>query len=126
MDSLVVAPWTVCSLPGFSVHGILPGNIPNPWIEPASPALQANSLPAELQEKPLVKECALSCSAACGIVVPQPEMDLKSPALGGRFLTTWPPGKFLLVFKVYIFAGILYLEKDKGRIKPKLVQSLNL
>ena len=48
-----------CSLPGFSVHGILqarilkwvaipfPGNLPNPGIEPGSPALQADSLPSE-------------------------------------------------------------------------------
>ena len=29
-----------------------PGDLPNPGIEPSSPTLQANSLPAELQEKP--------------------------------------------------------------------------
>jgi len=45
-----------CSLPGFSVHGILkqeywsglpcppPGNLPDTGIEPESPALQADSL----------------------------------------------------------------------------------
>ena len=50
-----------CSLPGFSVHGILqqgywagqgvgwspfpyPGDLPDPGIEPRSPALQADSL----------------------------------------------------------------------------------
>ena len=49
-----------CSLPGFSIHGILqarilewvlpfpsPGDLPNPGIEPRSPALQAHSLPSE-------------------------------------------------------------------------------
>ena len=47
-----------CSLPGTSVHGILqvrilewllcpPGDLPNPGIEPRSPALPADSLPAE-------------------------------------------------------------------------------
>ena len=48
-----------CSLPGSSVHGILqarilewlpflsPGDLPDPGIEPASPALQADSLPSE-------------------------------------------------------------------------------
>ena len=47
-----------CSLPGTSVHGILQvrilewllcpwGDLPNPGIEPRSPALQADSLPAE-------------------------------------------------------------------------------
>ena len=47
-----------CSLPGSSVHGILqarvlewvaissPGDLPDPGIEPGSPALQVNSLPA--------------------------------------------------------------------------------
>ena len=48
-----------CSSPGFSVHGILqarilewvvipsPGDLPDPGIEPRSPALQADSLPSE-------------------------------------------------------------------------------
>ena len=31
-----------------------PGDLPNPGIEPRSPALQADSLPAELPGKPLV------------------------------------------------------------------------
>ena len=29
-----------------------PGDLPNPWIEPRSPVLQADSLPAEPQKKP--------------------------------------------------------------------------
>ena len=51
---------TDCSLPGFSVHGILleywsglpfpsPEKLPTPGIEPWSPASQADSLPFELQ-----------------------------------------------------------------------------
>ena len=55
-----------CSPPGSSVHGILrqeywnglpftsPGDLPAPGIKPASPALQADALPSELLEKPLV------------------------------------------------------------------------
>ena len=47
----------------YTVHGILQarilelvafpfsGGLTNPWIEPRSPALQADSLPAELQGK---------------------------------------------------------------------------
>ena len=31
-----------------------PGDFPNPGIEPGSPALQADSLPAELPEKPIL------------------------------------------------------------------------
>ena len=53
-----------CSLPGSSVHDILqarywnglpfpsPGDLPDPGIEPGSPALQADSLPSEPPGKP--------------------------------------------------------------------------
>ena len=54
-----------CSLPGSSVHGILQarllewvaisfsrGDLPDPGIEPGSPALKADSLLIELQGKP--------------------------------------------------------------------------
>ena len=56
---LFTTPWTVCSPPGSSVHGILhqeylsrlpfpsPGDFPDPGIEPGSPALQADSIPSE-------------------------------------------------------------------------------
>ena len=56
-----------CSLPGSSVHGILQarilewvaisfsGDLPNPGIKPRSPALQADSLPTELWEKPVIR-----------------------------------------------------------------------
>ena len=57
-----------CSLPGSSVHGILqarilvaiswvtPGDRPDPGIEPRSPQVQADSLPAESPGKPLLLE----------------------------------------------------------------------
>ena len=35
----------------------------------------------------------LSCSVACGILVPRPGTELMSPVLAGIFLTTGPPGK---------------------------------
>ena len=53
-----------CSPPGSSVHGILqarvleglplpsPGDLPNPGIEPRSPALQADALPSDPPGKP--------------------------------------------------------------------------
>ena len=53
-----------CSLPGSSVHGDSPDkdtgvgchppleDLPNPGIEPRSPSLQVDSLPAEPQGKP--------------------------------------------------------------------------
>ena len=54
---------TLCNLMDYTVHGILqvrilewpfpsPGDLPNPEIEARSPALRADSLPAELQGKP--------------------------------------------------------------------------
>ena len=58
---LFVTPWTV-QVPlsmGFSRqeywNGLpfpFPGDLPNPGIEPGSPALQADSLPTELHGKP--------------------------------------------------------------------------
>ena len=41
----------------------------------------------------LVVVCRLSCSAACGILVPRPGLEPVSPALESGFLTTGPPGK---------------------------------
>ena len=35
---------------------------------------------------------------ACGIVAPQPGIELASPALEGDVLTTGPPGKSLMGF----------------------------
>ena len=56
------------SLHGSSVHGIFrreyqsglpfpsPGNLPNPGIEPGSPALQVDSLPSESLRRPMSNE----------------------------------------------------------------------
>jgi len=58
-----VTPWTVA--PGSSVHRIFhakywsglpfpsPGYLPYPGIKPASPTLQADSLPTEPADKPI-------------------------------------------------------------------------
>ena len=55
---------TLCAPMDYTVHGILqarilewvafpsPGDLPSPGIKPRSPALQADSLPAEPQGKP--------------------------------------------------------------------------
>ena len=61
----LATPWTVtCQAPlsmGSSRQEYLsglpfppPGNLPDPGIEPRSPALQADYLPTELPEKPLI------------------------------------------------------------------------
>ena len=67
-----------CSPPGSSVHEIFqarilewvaipsPGDLPNPGIEPGSPALQANSLPTELQGRLLLLLLShFSCVQLC-------------------------------------------------------------
>ena len=62
--STLATPWTAtCQAPlsmGFSGQEYWsglpfssPGDLPDPGIEPGSPALQADSLPTELHEKPL-------------------------------------------------------------------------
>ena len=43
----------------------------------------------------LVVVLGLSCSAVCGILVPQPGIKPELPALQGEFLTTEPSGKSL-------------------------------
>ena len=40
-----------------------PGDLPNPGIEPRSPALQADSLPAEPQENPIVFHTAATAKS---------------------------------------------------------------
>ena len=64
-DSFVI-PWTVAPQAPLSMgfprqeywSGLpfpSPGDLPDPGIEPGSPALQADSLPSEPQEKPILK-----------------------------------------------------------------------
>ncbi|XDA87108.1 hypothetical protein R6Z07F_016818 [Ovis aries] len=66
-----------CSLPGSSIHGIfqarvsgLPfpssGDLPDPGIQPRSPALQQPLYCLSHQGSPVVVQ-GLSCSRACGI-----------------------------------------------------------
>jgi len=57
--SKCATPWTIYSpwnSPGHNTGvgslSLLQGNLPNPGIEPRSPTLQADSLPAEPQGKP--------------------------------------------------------------------------
>ena len=40
---------------GVGSLSLLQGNLPDPGIEPGSPPLQVNSLPAELSEKPTIE-----------------------------------------------------------------------
>ena len=65
----------------------------------------------------------LSCSAACGILVPWPGIEPLSPALQVRFFTTGPPGKSknLTIFFccIKLFVGLSLSIK----IKPKFWKS---
>ena len=51
-------------------------------------------------EVSLVVPCGLSCPTTCGILVSRWGIELASPALPGRFLTTGPPGKSPFSFHV--------------------------
>ena len=63
-----------------------PGDRPNPRIEPRSPTLQADSLPAEPQGKPKNTRVG-SLSLLQGIFLTQ-ELN-RGPCIAGRFFTDW-------------------------------------
>ena len=71
--------------------------------------------------------CGLGCSMACGILVPQPGIEPKSPALQGGFLTTEPPDKvsrmgFCFCFLNKVKSNPAYDELDPA---PKFRSSLH-
>ena len=66
-DPMVGGAWQATVPPGSSIHGILQARtgvgshcllegLPDPGIEPRSPALQADSLPSEPSGKPIVPD----------------------------------------------------------------------
>ena len=68
-----------------------PGDLPNPGIEPRSPALQADALPSELPGKPIVSSYSppsllswLCCSAHCGKSWPEWTTHLPSLVSGNH------------------------------------------
>ena len=61
----MVCPWdSPGKNTGVGCHSLLQGNLPDPGIEPRSPALQADSLPSELPGKPLVVTQFKACHAS--------------------------------------------------------------
>ena len=122
-----------CSPPGSSVYGILQarilewaaipfsrGNLPNPGIEPGSPALQVDSLPVSSLSR--VYSFATLWTVTCHAPLlmgfprqeyrsglpfpspgdlPDPGIEPESPALAGRFFTTESSGK--PTFPLYYF-----------------------
>ena len=65
-----------------------PGDLPNPGIEPRSPALQADSLPAEPQGKP--KGTGVGSLSLLQGIFPTQELNPVSPALQADSLPTEP------------------------------------
>ena len=68
-----------------------PGDLPNPGIKPRSPALQVDSLPAELEGKPK-NTGAGSLSLSSGNF-PDPGLEPGCPALQADSLPAELPGK---------------------------------
>ena len=82
---------TLCNPMDYTVHRSLnarimdwvtfpsPGVLPNPGIEPRSPSLQADSLPAEPQGKP--KNIRVGSLSPTPVNLPNSGIELGSPAL---------------------------------------------
>ena len=100
---LFATPWTVAHQSALSTEfsrqeywsGLpfpSPGALPNPRIEPRSPALWVNSLPAESEGKPK-KTGVGSCLSLLQQDLPNPGTEPGSPALQADALPTELPGK---------------------------------
>ena len=59
----------------------------------------------------------LTCPAACGILVPLPEIKPVSPALEGGFFTTGPPGKSQNLLDILDSNKVLSRGKSKTVFK---------
>ena len=85
---------TVCDPMDYIVYGLLqarilesfssPGDLSNPGIEPRSPALRADSLPAEPQGKP--KNTGVG---SLSLLVLWPRNQTRVSCIAGRFFTNW-------------------------------------
>ena len=72
-----------------------PGDLPDPGIKPGSPALQADSSPAEPQGKP--KNTGVGSLSLLQRIFPTPGNELASPALQADSLPTELPGKLTYI-----------------------------
>ena len=95
---LFVTPRTIESM-GFSRQGYWsglpcppPGDLPNPAIEPRSPTLQIDSLPAEPQGK--LRNTGEGSPVPSPADLPDPGIKLGSPALQADSLPTELSGKY--------------------------------
>ena len=121
-DSLKVTPWTTAHQAHLSMgftrqeywSGLpfpSPRNLPDPGIEPGSPALQADPLPTELWGKPLA---------------PWPGIRPAPSALEGEVSATGPPGKSLasLCGGVFLSRGYLAVRSTLNGMLGGLTSSL--
>ena len=105
---LIVTPW-------YTVHGILQARIlewvafpfsrdlPNPGVEPRSPTLQVDSLPAESQEKPKntgVGSLSLGSS--------RPRNWTRVTCIAGGFFTNWAIREAVQYIKTLVFIHPIY------------------
>ena len=84
---LFTTPWTLQARKLEWIAFPSPGDLSNPGIKPRSPALQADSFPAEPQGKP--KNTGVGSLS----LLPNPGIELGSPALQADSLPTELPGK---------------------------------
>ena len=70
-----------------------PGDLPNPGIEPGSPALQADSLPTELQGKPEVSKGLCKILSLCTFLEGDSwtvnQAKLRTTGFSARYKTTY-------------------------------------
>ena len=68
-------------------------------------------------------------SSACGILVPQPEIELASSVLQGKFLTTEPPRKFppffLIITFYWSFVGLHFAAQQSESVICIHISSLS-
>ena len=98
---------TLCNPMDYTVHGIVQARIlewvafpfsrdlPNPEIEPRSPALQVDSSPPEPQRKP--KNTGVGSLISSPADLPNPGIEPGSPAFQVGFLPAELPGKPILI-----------------------------
>ena len=108
-----------CSLPGSSVSGILqarildglpfpsPEDLPDPGMEPRSPALQADSLPTELRGKPK-------------------NTGVGSLSLLQRIFLTQESNRDLLHCRQILYRSTRYRYEENFTLVPNTLDDLNL
>ena len=132
---LFVTPWTVAyKAPpsmGFSRQEYWsglpfpsPGDLPDPGIEPRSPALQKDSLPAEPQGKPRILErVAYPFSSGSS----RPRNQTRISCITGGFSTSWAIlyclffSMYLLVFPIKLWS---FSDRNSWLLHPWHAQAL--